>query len=130
MIKRNNLNIYKIFYFLAAAPKIKLPERYKSTVLFEKGETISVRVPFTGFPQPTAKWLKGGEEVKPTSGTYQIETSSHYVTLKINNPGRAQSGVYKLVLENPLGSDSAEINIQVAGLSLFLFFNHEKIKKT
>ena len=87
--------------------------------MFEKNELISLRIPFTGFPQPSAKWFKGGEEVKP-SEIYQMETSCHHVTLKINNSQRTHSGVYKLVLENPLGTDSCEINIQVAGNQLHL----------
>ena len=67
--------------------------------MYEKNEAILIRIPFTGFPYPKAKWFKGMDEVKP-SGTYKIETGNHFVVLKINNPQRIHSGIYKLVLEN------------------------------
>jgi len=98
------------------APKIKLPERYSSTVIFEKEENVMIKIPFTSNPLPTAKWYKDNEEIKVASSTnYQIEISNYCATLKINKPTKAQSGAYKLVLKNSLGSDSCEINIQIAG---------------
>ena len=44
-----------------------------------------------------------------------MDTSSHHATIKIHYPQRTHTGGYKLVLENPLGSDSCEISVQVAG---------------
>ena len=96
-----------------AAPKIKLPERYKTTVMFEKDEQVTIKIPFTGNPQPTATWYKNNEEIKE-SACYKCEISSHYVTLKMNKPTHNQSGDYKLKLTNSLGSDSVEIKIVIA----------------
>lgn len=106
-----------ILNLFLAAPKIKLPERYKTTVMFEKDEQVTLRIPYTGNPQPSAKWFKGTEEIKP-SETYQVDISHHYVTLKINKPNNSFSGVYNLKLSNSLGSDTCEIKIQIAGLCL------------
>jgi hypothetical protein len=83
--------------------------------MFEKDEQVTIKLPYTGFPQPKAKWFKNNEEMKPTDTTsYSVDVSSHFVTLKLNPPTtQAQSGVYKLELSNNLGSDSCEIKIQI-----------------
>ncbi|CAF0846330.1 unnamed protein product [Brachionus calyciflorus] len=96
-----------------AAPKIKLPERYKTTVMFEKDEQVTIKIPFTGNPQPTATWFKGNDEIKDSSN-YTCEISHHYVTLKLNKPSNSQSGDYKLKLTNSLGTDTCEIKIIIA----------------
>lgn len=96
-----------------SAPKIRLPERFKEPCMFEKDEQITIKIPYSANPKPTAKWYKDGEEIKPTSSTYSVDLQSHYVTLRINNPTTNQAGTYKLVLDNPLGSDTCEINVQV-----------------
>lgn len=96
------------------APRIKLPERYKTTVMFEKDELVTIKIPYTANPQPSAKWWKGNEEIKP-SETYQVEITNHFVTLKIKKSSNSLSGTYKLVLANSLGSDDCEIKILIAG---------------
>lgn len=83
--------------------------------MFEKDEQVTIRIPYTGNPQPTAQWFKGNEEIKASSTSpYTCEVSSHYVTLKIAKPSNSLSGTYKLNLSNPLGSDSCEIKIQIS----------------
>ena len=84
--------------------------------MFEKDEQISIKIPYSGNPQPTAVWLKDAEEVKPSATSpYQVEVSNHFVTLKIDKPTTTQSGSYKLNLKNSLGADSCEIKIQITG---------------
>jgi hypothetical protein len=97
------------------APRIKLPERFKTTVMFEKGEQISIKIPFTANPKPNADWFKDDVEIKPSesSSPYQVEVSNHYVTLKINKSANNLSGVYKLKLSNKLGSDTCQVRIQI-----------------
>jgi hypothetical protein len=99
-----------------SAPKIRLPERYKQPVVFEKDEQISIRIPYTANPKPTAKWYKGNDEItaQAASSAYSIELSTHYATLKLRQPTSSHSGVYKLKLSNALGVDSCEIQIQIA----------------
>ena len=87
--------------------------------MFEKDEQVTLKIPYTGNPQPTAQWFKGNEEIKPSaSSNYVCEVSNHYVTLKITQPSNLLSGEYKLKLSNSLGSDSCEIKIQIAGIIL------------
>lgn len=98
---------------IKSAPKIKLPERYQQTSIFEKDEAITIKIPYRADPKPTAKWYKDNEEIKPTSSTYSVELQSHFVTLRIPAPTTNQSGTYKLKLENPLGSDTCEFNVLI-----------------
>jgi len=97
-----------------------LPERYKQTVTFEKDEQVTIKIPYTGSPQPNAKWTKNDEEIKQ-SDIYHVEVTNHFAVLKINKPSNMQSGNYKLNLANNLGSDSCEIKIEIAGKILFYF---------
>ncbi len=99
------------------APKIRLPDRYKQPSTFEKDEPIALKIPFSGNPKPTARWFKDAEEIKPTtSSSYSVEMSEHSATLRFRCPTTPNmSGVYRLVLENPLGSDSCEVSVNIAG---------------
>ena len=84
--------------------------------MFEKDEEVTIRVPYTANPEPKAQWFKGNEEIKPSeSSPYKVEISNYNVTLRIKNASNTLSGAYSLKLSNPLGSDSCEIKIQIAG---------------
>jgi hypothetical protein len=113
-IEKTDFVIYPLSYLNAGAPKIKMPERYKTTVTFEKDEPISIKIPFVANPQPQAQLFKGNDEIKPsiTSG-YEVEVSHHYVTIKIPKPDVNHSGNYKLNLSNSLGADQCQINIKI-----------------
>jgi len=47
-----------------APPKIHVPPRFIDTATFEKGENIVIKIPFTGNPKPTVKWLRDNDEIK------------------------------------------------------------------
>ncbi|XP_067934437.1 twitchin-like [Watersipora subatra] len=81
---------------IRSAPKIKLPARFETCTAFEKGETVILKIPFTGNPKPTCTWFKDGK---------QLKGSQH--NLEVNG------GVYRLNLENSLGSDSATLEFTV-----------------
>jgi hypothetical protein len=84
--------------------------------MFEKDEEITIKIPYSANPQPTAQWFKNNEEIKPSeSSPYSVEVSHYSVTLRIKKASNSLSGTYKLNLSNPLGSDSCEIKIQIAG---------------
>lgn len=81
---------------------------------FEKGEDIVLKIPFTGNPKPTAKWLRDGEEIKPSS-KFRMETGDRHAILTIKGVEKSDDGPYRLTLENTLGTDSAPIKIQING---------------
>lgn len=96
-------------------PKIQIPPRLagEHPVSFDRGESIQLKIPFTGNPPPTARWFKGDEEIEP-SAQFDIETDGRHTTLTIRDATREDSGQYRLVVKNALGEDSASFNISVS----------------
>jgi len=97
---------------IRSKPKIKVPPRFKENAQFDKTEDVVIKIPFTGFPKPTAKWQRNGVDVK-SGDKYSIEIGERHAILTIRNADKDDDGPYKLVLENDLGSDSASITIQI-----------------
>lgn len=51
-------------------PKISVPPRLQgdAPIVFDRGESIQLKIPFTANPAPTIKWFKGDEEIEPGAG--------------------------------------------------------------
>ncbi|XP_023931299.1 twitchin isoform X3 [Lingula anatina] len=97
---------------IKSAPRIKVPPRFQQPSAFEKGETIVIKLPFTGFPRPTDKWSKDTEEIKGGKN-YDIELKERHAILTIKNPQKEHAGPYRLTLENDLGQDTKVVEIQI-----------------
>jgi hypothetical protein len=80
---------------------------------FEKGETATLKIPFTGNPKPKITWMHDGEEVRGRN--YIQEVTERHATLTIKDANKDQDGPYRITAENNLGSDSAVIKIQING---------------
>lgn len=106
-------------------PKIHLPRQYADAspdnatddvnpIQFDRGENIVLKIPFTGNPIPSVKFFKGDEEIE-SGGQFDIDTSDgRNAILTVRNASREDSGDYKLVLSNELGSDEASISVSVS----------------
>ena len=70
----------------------------------------------TGIPTPSATWYYGDDIVIKPSASTSIETGATYTTLIIGRVAPDIIGQYKVVVENPIGSDSAEFDVTVKGL--------------
>ncbi|XP_052706840.1 twitchin-like isoform X1 [Crassostrea angulata] len=103
-VSRANLNI-------RAPPKINVPSRFKEVSTFEKGEPVVIKIPFTGNPKPTVKWVRDGVEIKGRN--YVQEVTDRHAILTIKEATKEDDGPYRLTLENELGTDSAVIKIQI-----------------
>lgn len=97
-----------------AKPKIYVPPRFVDTSEYQKKETIVIKIPFRGFPHPTAVWSKDGVKIEQ-GGHFQMETQERYAILTIKDAKKEDSGPYRLVVENELGTDSCIIKILVCG---------------
>ena len=98
-------------------PKINVPPRFQDTAMFEKGEEIVIKIPFSGNPRPTGRWLRDSNEI--TNGNkFKIEFGERHAILTIRNADRSDDGPYRLQLDNELGTDSAVIKIAVNGEKL------------
>lgn len=91
-----------------------MPPRFRELACFEKGENVVLKIPFTGFPKPRIKWFKEGEEIESGSH-FDIQTGERHAVLTIRDVNKTDSGPYRLVAENELGTDSAIIKVQISG---------------
>jgi len=104
-----------------AAPKINVPPRFREVSAYEKGEEVVIKIPFTGNPKPTVKWLRDNVEV--TGHKYHVDVTERHALLTIRSAANEDSGPWRLQLDNNLGTDSAIIKIQINGT----FHSVEKI---
>jgi len=93
-------------------PKIKVPPRFQALTSYERGETVHLKIPFIGHPTPTSKWLLDGVEVTKNAH-FDIVVAGRHAILAIKGATMADSGPWKLRLENKFGSDEAVIEIAV-----------------
>ncbi|ESO03551.1 hypothetical protein HELRODRAFT_191869 [Helobdella robusta] len=97
---------------IKSPPKINVPPRFMDVAQFEKGEDVVIKLPFTGFPRPKARWYKNTLDIEESS-KYNIELKERHAILTVQKSDRSDNGEYRLSLENDLGSDSAIIKIAV-----------------
>ncbi|XP_055331451.1 twitchin-like isoform X3 [Paramacrobiotus metropolitanus] len=97
---------------IKTAPKIHLPSRFADVALFDKGEDIILKIPFTGYPRPTAVWRRDNEQID-NGGHYSIETLERHAILTIKSGAQEDNGNYRLIVSNELGEDSCVIKVQV-----------------
>ena len=101
-------------WLAAGPPHIRVPPRFQDTAIFEKGEEVVIKIPFTGFPKPSVKWMRGDNEIK-TGDKYKVEVGERHAILTIRKGDRTDDGPYRLELDNDLGTDSAIIKIAING---------------
>ncbi|KAK3103159.1 hypothetical protein FSP39_016894 [Pinctada imbricata] len=108
---RGGSRVSRAELIIKSPPKIHLPNRFKEVSTFEKGEPVVIKIPFTGNPKPSVKWLREGEEIKGRN--FNMEVTDRHAILTIKEATKENDGPYHLHLENEMGSDSATITIQI-----------------
>ncbi|ESO91797.1 hypothetical protein LOTGIDRAFT_121777 [Lottia gigantea] len=96
---------------IRSPPKINVPPRFRDVCTFEKGENVTIKIPFTGNPKPSVKWIRDGDELR--GAHYDSEVTERHAILTIKQASKDDDGPYRLQLENDLGTDSTVIKIQV-----------------
>ena len=91
-----------------------VPLRYLDGLKFCKGDTIHARIMFTGRPSPTAAWTVSGKTLK-SHKRVEIKSTTRHSILMISDAERTDDGVYRLTVENKLGSDYVDIPVTVIG---------------
>ncbi|GIY64293.1 twitchin [Caerostris darwini] len=94
-------------------PHINVPPRFRDVAQFEKGENITIKIPFIGYPKPTLKWYRNEEEIEK-GGHYDIVIGDRHAVLIIRDVNSDDNGPYRLFAENELGTDSAIIKIKIS----------------
>ncbi|XP_048040348.1 myosin-binding protein C, cardiac-type isoform X1 [Megalobrama amblycephala] len=106
-----------------------------STILVVAGNKLRLDVPITGDPAPTVVWTKGekgsskeeeshpeprhtwtvknGEVLTDSDGRVHVESTKGHCIFTIEGAERQDEGVYSVIVRNPAGEDTADINVKV-----------------
>uniref|UniRef100_A0A1A9V0P1 Twitchin n=1 Tax=Glossina austeni TaxID=7395 RepID=A0A1A9V0P1_GLOAU len=98
---------------IMTAPKLNVPPRFRDTAYFDKGENVVIKIPFLGLPKPRIHWVREGEHIE-TGGHYLVEVKERHAVLVIRDGSRMDSGPYRITAVNELGSDAANVKIQIS----------------
>uniref|UniRef100_A0A672MN07 Myosin-binding protein C, cardiac-type n=1 Tax=Sinocyclocheilus grahami TaxID=75366 RepID=A0A672MN07_SINGR len=119
-------------------PKIHLDcmgRTAECTILVVAGNKLRLDVPITGDPAPTVVWTKGekgsfkegesrpeprhtwtvknGEVLTDSDGRVHVESTKGHCIFTIEGAERQDEGVYSVIVRNPAGEDTADINVKV-----------------
>uniref|UniRef100_A0A3Q1GG12 Titin n=1 Tax=Acanthochromis polyacanthus TaxID=80966 RepID=A0A3Q1GG12_9TELE len=92
------------------APEVELDADLRKMVNVRATATLRLFVTIRGKPEPEVRWSKADGTLNECA---QIEVTSSYTMLVIENVDRFDTGKYVLTLENLSGSKSAFINVRV-----------------
>ncbi|CAH8545499.1 unnamed protein product [Schistosoma haematobium] len=93
-------------------PQIHLPSRWQEPTEWERGDSIVIKVPYTGFPKPKAKWTLNGKDIREGKNVNTLLKDRHAI-ITLENVGEEFSGKLNITLENEMGSDSANIELRI-----------------
>ncbi|XP_061181913.1 pro-neuregulin-1, membrane-bound isoform-like isoform X1 [Saccostrea echinata] len=68
----------------------------------------------SGKPDPVIKWTKNGVPISGKTKGVQIKNRKKYSQLRINKASNKDSGMYKCIATNVVGSTEKSVNIQVS----------------
>uniref|UniRef100_A0A671MPG3 Myosin-binding protein C, cardiac-type-like n=1 Tax=Sinocyclocheilus anshuiensis TaxID=1608454 RepID=A0A671MPG3_9TELE len=97
-------------------PKIHLDcmgRTAESTILVVAGNKLRLDVPITGDPAPTVVWTKGEKVLTDSDGRVHVESTKGHCIFTIEGAERQDEGVYSVIVRNPAGEDTADINVKV-----------------
>uniref|UniRef100_A0A0C9QAL6 TTN_1 protein n=1 Tax=Fopius arisanus TaxID=64838 RepID=A0A0C9QAL6_9HYME len=98
---------------LQALPKIRLPRQYEDGLLFEKGETIKLKISIAGRPSPCVKWYHDGEMIILGDRHIIESIDTGEYSLTILTAVRNDRGEYTITASNELGEDSSSFLVTV-----------------
>lgn len=94
---------------LPGKPILNYDQSLTETQELKTGSTLTLTVNYTGHPRPRLTWFLGEEEFS------YADTTEDSSTFTVKNLTVKDSGVYKVVAENSVGTDSAEFTVSVKG---------------
>uniref|UniRef100_A0A3B1K6M6 Titin n=1 Tax=Astyanax mexicanus TaxID=7994 RepID=A0A3B1K6M6_ASTMX len=92
------------------APEVELDADLRKMVNVRASATLRLFVTIRGRPEPEVKWTKAEGTLTERA---QIEVTSSYTMLVIDNVDRFDTGKYVVTLENNSGTKSAFVNVRV-----------------
>uniref|UniRef100_A0A4W5MP93 Titin n=1 Tax=Hucho hucho TaxID=62062 RepID=A0A4W5MP93_9TELE len=91
-------------------PDLDIDPDLRKVVNIKAGCSLRLFIPIRGRPQPEVKW---GKDEGPIKENAQVEVTSSYTSLVIDNVNRFDSGKYTVSAENASGEKSALISVRV-----------------
>ncbi|KAI1702784.1 immunoglobulin domain-containing protein [Ditylenchus destructor] len=79
----------------------------------EEGDTLTLKCTVGGEPQPTLKWYRNGEELKPDDRVAIRLALSGEATLRIRDATKSDAGEFKVVATNEAGQAESKCQVKV-----------------
>ncbi|XP_042144924.1 twitchin [Ixodes scapularis] len=100
-----------------APPKLTGSPTYKDGLMFDSGETVRVKLSYTGHPPPDFTWRRNGEIVvfDGSSATMLVDRDDQTVLLKLVDADPNHRGMYTLEATNEHGSDQFSVAVMITG---------------
>ncbi|XP_064634017.1 twitchin-like isoform X9 [Lineus longissimus] len=92
-------------------PKINTKDVPREIVV-KAGENFDIKIPFDGWPIPTATWELNDKDLEETSRHY-AKVKEGECLLKVSDAKRGDTGTYKVALKNPHGTDHVNVRVKV-----------------
>ena len=104
-----------VTFLLTGKPKLKVDRQYKSTQKIKGGSHMKLEVQITeGFPKPNITWYHNDQSVESDSSIL-IDNTEKSSKLEVLRSDKNASGIYRVVAENAVGSDSLDFTVEVKG---------------
>lgn len=111
------VKLYSSFFCSDTVPaKIHLPKNLEGmgAVHALRGEVISIKIPFSGKPDPVITWQKG-QDLIDNNGHYQVIVTRSFTSLVFpNGVERKDAGFYVVCAKNRFGIDQKTVELDVA----------------
>ncbi|KAG0410790.1 hypothetical protein HPB47_012088, partial [Ixodes persulcatus] len=100
-----------------APPKLTGSPTYKDGLMFDSGETVRVKLSYTGHPPPDFTWRRNGEIVvfDGSSAAMLVDRDDQTVLLKLVDADPNHRGMYTLEATNEHGSDQFSVAVMITG---------------
>ena len=100
------------YYCFLGAPKITYDSALQDKIVRKGGTSVEINAEITGHPKPTSKWFFGDKELF-SSGDVLIKKDDKGCTLKVSHSTGTNTGKYRLLAENAVGTDEAVFDVLV-----------------
>ena len=97
-------------HFAPTIPK----DQFQSEYWVQKGEDVTIEIPFNGYPSPQAEWITDGKVVRKTKKNI-ITVNETSMTLTLKQVDEKVAGAYTCKLNNDCGEASVNVTVKLIG---------------
>ncbi|CAN7939459.1 unnamed protein product [Ixodes hexagonus] len=100
-----------------APPKLTGSPTYKDGLMFDSGETLRIKLSYSGHPPPDLIWRRNGDIVSldGSSASMLVDRDDQTVLLKLVDVDPSHRGTYTLEATNEHGSDEFSVAVMITG---------------